>query len=381
MSMRITRVKATHFRAVLEVDLALKPLTVVIGPNGAGKSTLLELIGLFGKLKTPGSLAQSIARWGGFGACVHYGAQEQLIPLSVGVSEKSASLDYELGLHGEGGSFFVQSERLTSRGLDQAAPVDLLKRTDTGMTWIGKNGESSVRVADRSDSVLAPYRTQGRHFETLLDALSRQSHWVVHKFQPSAGVRAPQQLQPAAEPISDGSNLFSVLYVLKTERRAAFLELLATLQAAVPELEELEFPLAGAGHVNLTWKQSNYSQPFYSNQLSDGILRFLWLATILHTAPDDGLVMIDEPELSLHPQWLMLLVSLMRKTAARTNVLVATQSAELVRWLQPEELVIAQSGEYGTTFERASDRADLDRWLKDFTLAELWTMGELGGRR
>ncbi len=203
----------------------------------------------------------------------------------------------------------------------------------------------------------------------------------MHKFQPSAGVRAPQQLQPAAEPISDGSNLFSVLYVLKTERRAAFLELLATLQAAVPELEELEFPLAGAGHVNLTWKQSNYSQPFYSNQLSDGILRFLWLATILHTAPDDGLVMIDEPELSLHPQWLMLLVSLMRKTAARTNVLVATQSAELVRWLQPEELVIAQSGEYGTTFERASDRADLDRWLKDFTLAELWTMGELGGRR
>ncbi|MCH9018356.1 MAG: AAA family ATPase, partial [Chloroflexi bacterium] len=148
------------------------------------------------------------------------------------------------------------------------------------------------------------------------------------------------------------------------------------LRSAVPELEELEFPLAGAGHVNMTWKQSNFSQPFYSNQLSDGILRLLWLVTILHTVPDDGLVLLDETELSLHPQWLMLVVSMLRKASARTNVLVATQSAELVRWLQPDELVIADLTEAGTTLTPATETKDLNKWLEEFSLAELWTIAE-----
>lgn len=119
----------------------------------------------------------------------------------------------------------------------------------------------------------------------------------------------------------------------------------------------------------------------WPNQLSDGTIRLLWLFTILLTVPDDGIVLIDEPEISLHPQWLMLLVSVMRKTAARTNVIVATQSAEFVRWVQPEELIIADLDEQGATFRRASDRKDLNEWLKDFSLSELWAMGELGGRR
>jgi len=110
-------------------------------------------------------------------------------------------------------------------------------------------------------------------------------------------------------------------------------------------------------------------------------LRFLWLMTILHSVPDDGLVMIDEPELSLHPQWILLAVSVMRKMSARTNIVVATQSTEFLRWIERDELLIADMTEEGAKFSWASDRPDIDDWLKDFSLSELWTMGELGGRR
>ena len=112
-------------------------------------------------------------------------------------------------------------------------------------------------------------------------------------------------------------------YSLKTERREAFRELLEAVQSAVPELEELDFPVAGAGHVNMTWRQKDFSQVFHSNQLSDGILRFLWLMTVLHTAPDDGLILIDEPELHLHPNLQLKVLDYMR-------VLTTSQSAQVI---------------------------------------------------
>jgi len=71
----------------------------------------------------------------------------------------------------------------------------------------------------------------------------------------------------------------------------------------------------------------------------------------------------------------------LRSISARTTILVATQSAELVRWCEPAELVVANLTDKGSELVRPRDRDDLDAWLKDFNLGELWTMGELGGRR
>ncbi len=375
--MRVTRIRAENFRALRKIDLGLRPLSVVIGPNGAGKSSLLELLHLFAGLKHPAHFAESLAPWGGYAATVSYGASAQRMKLGITASDERQALDYDLGFLGEGAGFFVQSERAVQRKLPGGSPRELLTRTDATVTLCGSAGQ----VGHSSSTTLLAQRKHLPQVEPLLEAVERISLWKVHQFVPSAQVRAPQQLQPTRMPNPTGTNLFSALYALKTERRDDFRRLVEALQNAVPQLEEIEFPLAGAGHVNLTWRQKNYSQVFYSNQLSDGILRLLWLMTVLHTVPDDGLLMFDEPELSLHPQWLMLLISMFRKVSARTNVLVVTQSAELIRWLEPEELIIADTTDQGTELTCATDRKDLTKWLEDFTLAELWTMGELGGRR
>jgi predicted ATPase len=109
-------------------------------------------------------------------------------------------------------------------------------------------------------------------------------------------------------------------------------------------------------------------------------LRFLWLVTLLQSPGLPEVTLIDEPEVSLHPEMLRLLADLMREASSRTQLIVATHSDRFVRFLEPKELIVCDLAEDGSmATQRASD-LDLDAWLADYTLDQLWSMGRLGGR-
>ena len=129
----------------------------------------------------------------------------------------------------------------------------------------------------------------------------------------------------------------------------------------------------------MTWKDRNFSQPFYMNQLSEGTLRFLWLTTLLLSKDLTAITLIDEPEVSLHPQLLSLLADLLREASQRTQLLVATHADRLIRALQPEEVLVSDQ-EDGVTTMRWGDAFDLEHWMTDYTLDELWAMNIFGGR-
>ena len=116
------------------------------------------------------------------------------------------------------------------------------------------------------------------------------------------------------------------------------------------------------------------------HQLSEGTLRFLWLAALLQSPSLTTVTMIDEPELSLHPELLSLLADLMREASHRTQIIVATHSDRLIRFLNPHEVVVMDVGEEGGTEMTWADNLDLDEWLADFSMDEVWQMGALGGR-
>ena len=109
-------------------------------------------------------------------------------------------------------------------------------------------------------------------------------------------------------------------------------------------------------------------------------MRFLWLVTLLLSPEPKPLLLIDEPELSLHPALLQLLAGLLEDASLRGQVMVATQSADLIRWLKPEQILIAEKEEERTTFHWGDTHPNIEEWLQDYTLADLWRMGELGGR-
>jgi predicted ATPase len=151
------------------------------------------------------------------------------------------------------------------------------------------------------------------------------------------------------------------------------------LAAAFAGFERLDFPPVAAGTLAMTWKDKNFSKPIYTHELSEGTLRFLWLVTLLQSPGLTEITLIDEAEVSLHPDLLRILVDLMREASSRTQLIVATQSERLIRFLSPGDVLICDMAN-GCAEMRWADTLDLDKWLADYALDELWRLGRLGGR-
>jgi predicted ATPase len=131
----------------------------------------------------------------------------------------------------------------------------------------------------------------------------------------------------------------------------------------------------------LNWRAKGADYEFGPHQLSDGTLRFTALATLLLLPMEmlPGTIIIDEPELGLHPYAIKLLASLLADASERTQVLVATQSTALVDEVRPEDVIVANLEEGATSLQRL-DRESLADWLKDYSLSQMWESNLFGGR-
>ena len=143
----------------------------------------------------------------------------------------------------------------------------------------------------------------------------------------------------------------------------------------------MDFPPTGLGKVTLLWREEG-NRAFHASQLSDGTLRFLYWAVVLLGTAQPTLMLLDEPETCLHPELLMLLAGMLKEAAACGHqVLVATHSDRLLRWLEPQDLVIFDREDGEVRVRRGDDPAlNLATWLTDYTLDDVWLRGGLGGR-
>jgi predicted ATPase len=216
--------------------------------------------------------------------------------------------------------------------------------------------------------------------EEFRNRLASSTFYHALNVDPRSPVRLPQPMQPATLPGRNGEDLISCLFYLRETDRNRFEAIEDALRAAFPRFDRLDFPPVAAGTLALAWRETGFSKPMYMHQLSEGTLRFMWLATLLQSPGLTALTLLDEPEVSLHPELLGLLADLMREASNRTQLVVATHSDRLIRFLQPKEVVVMDSDEDGMTTMKWADDLDLDAWLKDFSLDELWSNGTLGAR-
>jgi len=187
-------------------------------------------------------------------------------------------------------------------------------------------------------------------------------------------------MQPAALPGRNGEELVSCLFYLREAERSRFEAIEDALRAAFPRFDRLDFPPIAAGTLALAWRERGFSKPLYMHQLSEGTLRFLWLATLLQSPGLTAVTLLDEPDVSLHPELLSLLADLLREASGRTQLVVATHSDRLIRFLQPKEVLLMNSTDDGLSTVAWADELDLDEWLKEYTLDELWRNGRIGAR-
>lgn len=197
-----------------------------------------------------------------------------------------------------------------------------------------------------------------------------------HETGAGAALRRSAHVFDVASLRPDGSNLASVLLHLRTQAPRRFLRLVEMVRRMAPFFEDFCFLTPFEDQVSLAWKQRHSEYLLRAYQLSDGTLRFLALATALLQPEPPSLMLMDEPELGLHPQALALLADLIKQAASRSQIVLATQSAALLDFFSLEEVVIVTRQRGASVFSRPGADEDAAR-LKDCSPGELWSKTSL----
>jgi len=288
---------------------------------------------------------------------------------------------YSLAIEASAGGYRLLEEKL-SHPPDQKLPTGLELLTATGglLRYWDPERKKVVSPAwelDASESVLS----QSPNLLTSADSFRRQiGSFAYYQVIPSgrdSAVRRPQQLTNATLPGPSGETLFSAIHTLQQKHPHRFELLEDTLRAAFPGFESLRVPAVANGMLYIDWRTTDTNNPLQVHQLSDGTIRFLWLATLLCSPDLPSLVLLDEPEVSLHPKLLELLVGLFREATRYTQLIVATHSDMLLRFLQPDEIIAAGLDEQGAAIFQRGSEMNLESWLADYTLDQIRALGAL----
>jgi predicted ATPase len=181
----------------------------------------------------------------------------------------------------------------------------------------------------------------------------------------------------------DGANLAAFLYYLHLKRPDSYSLIRRTIQRVAPFFEDfvLEPLRLNEKMIQLEWRHVGSEDYFDASSLSDGTLRFMALAT-LFLQPEElrpSIILVDEPELGLHPYAITLLASLVKQASVNSQVILSTQSSLLLDHFEPEDVLVAERVN-GSTQIRRLEPEPLKVWLDDYSLGQLWEKNEIGGR-
>jgi predicted ATPase len=356
------------FKSIASVEkLPLRPINLLIGANGSGKSNFIGVFAFLHAIRE-GQLQDYIRRSGGAEQVLHFG------------SKTTSELSLHVSFSDE-----VNQYRLT---LKPSADDSLYPASETVCFW-----DKSKGYAKPYDQDLLP-RGDGREAGISDPDIKRTAAWVrgrlglwrlyhVHDTSANSPMRKTAQLNDNAFLRADGSNLPAFLYLLQQKHKSAYGLIRRTVQQAAPFFDDFFLrpdPL-NEDTIRLAWTHKNSDQYFGASALSDGTLRFITLSTLLlqPEAFRPSIILVDEPELGLHPHAIALLASLVRQASTNTQVILSTQSSLLLDHFDPEDVLVAERIDRSTQFARL-EKGKFEAWLEDYSLGQLWEKNELGGR-
>ncbi|XWK87483.1 MAG: AAA family ATPase [Phormidium sp.] len=370
------------FRRLQHIDIEMRNLIVMIGANGSGKTSFLDVLSVLAA-SASGNLHNILQLKGGLNEILTRGkARELEIAVSMKVPERQP-LKYSLTLSPKGLSYEIRDETLTQQSnISAPEPFKYIESDGLDIKYFSQEDRKLLRPNwehNPLETSLSQVPKMYREPENLRKSLASCTYYGALDVSEKSPIRLPQAMRPAKLPGARGEDLVSCLYDLRESDRDRFEMVENILSAAFPDFERLNFPPVAAGTITMTWKDRNFSQPMYVHELSEGTLRFLWLVTLLQSENLTTITLIDEPEVSLHPELLRQLVYLMREAAKHTQLIVATHSDRLIRFLEPREVLICdiEEGEAKMTW---ADTFKLDKWLEDYSLDQVWAMNVMGGR-
>ena len=368
MRTRLDAITLKGFKTIRElVDFRPGSLTVLIGPNGAGKSNFISFFRVLNYLAVdPFSLQRHVGIQGGASKLLHDGpAITREIDVRLGLHSDVGEIDYEFRLAFAAGDWLIfDDERYRiSRG-DQPGTA----------SW------QTLGASDQ-ESQLLDFSTSDDTAETIIGALLRISAFQFHDTSETSRMRTKADVKFGNLFMPDGANIAAVLYYLKRKEGNCYRRIVDTLRLILPFFSDFVLE-PDNDFLLLAWRERDSDQIFNGSQAADGMLRAIALVTLL-LLPDEmlpNLLILDEPELGLHPYAINVIGGLIRAVSTKTQVIVATQSTAFVDCFEPEDIVVVEREGRESTFRRLEDTEELQEWLKEYSLSELWEKNVIGGR-
>ena len=356
------------FKSIKRVErLNLGPINVLIGPNGSGKSNFIGVFSCLRQIRT-GQLEEYVIRSGGADRILYFGSK----------------VTPELGMHVSfgGNKVYQYKITLTATDVDMLSPLKeecIEIRDGTPLTIGSLGGYGPEAWISRSDPLDLDGEI-GRNVRSHLDG------WRVYHFH-DTGATSPLKKTADVDDNrffrADGANLAAFLHYLSHKHRGSYDLIRRTVRLVAPFFDDFVLkPLAlNEEKIRLEWRHLGSDAYFNASSLSDGSLRFIALATLLLQPASlrPSVILLDEPELGLHPYAITMLASLAKQASVETQIVLSTQSSLLLDHFQPEDVLVADRVS-GATELRRLDAGMLERWLKDYSLGQLWRRNQFGGR-
>lgn len=357
---RLNRITVSGFKSIRKLDdLPIHDLNILIGANGTGKS---NFIGLFKFIRhlVEERLQFYVKQRGGAEKLLYYGSKTTPA-LSVELNFDPNHYKFKLAAAAND-SLIFEYERCAF---------------DTTHRYV-ENINKTLRESD-----LARYNREhtygvGRYVYEVLKS------WRVYHFHDtsdSALVKKMGKRNDVDYLREDASNLAAFLMQLQKSDPRHYRRIVKIVQQVIPFFRDFYLrPVPDSpDYILLEWTDQYSDTIFSADDLSDGSLRFICLATLLLQPELPKLILLDEPELGLHPSAMAILAGLLRSASQRAQIIIATQSDRLVNEFQPEDIIVVEREKQASVFKRL-DADALAGWLEEYRLGELWNQNVFGGR-
>jgi predicted ATPase len=364
---KLKTIRIEGYKSFLDAEMQFNDVTVMLGANGAGKSNMVSFFRMLNFLST-GALQDYVGRNGGSDSLLHYGRQT--------TPQMQAEVEFE-------------GDRTTTCykiRLADAAP-DTLIFTDERATF-HKEGyptpQDILLGAGHKESQLK--ESKERTCEVLFHLLSRCRVYQFHDTSSTAKIRKSGYIEDASYLRSDAGNLAAILHALQKTHSDHYQRIVDTIRLVFPFFGDfvLEPSPDNEKYILLNWREKG--RPDYllgPHQLSDGTLRFMALAALFLQPTTDqtpSVIILDEPELGLHPYAITVFAGLVKSVSVKRQVVLATQSTRLVDEFEPDQIVVLELDEKLGSQCKRLESGKLSEWLEDYSLSELWEKNIFGGR-
>lgn len=366
----LKKIKLAGFKSIASKEYALEldltDVNIVIGANGSGKTNLLSFFKMLNYMMT-GAFQSYIGRYGGADYLLHFG------------SKYTSLIESRLT--------FINSKDTDVYDIVLAKTIqDSLIFSNESIEWKEQRYELA---GGQKESYLAANHLKYSSERIIKYILSNCRTFQFHDTSMTSHIRNTSEVENNRYLMSDGGNIAAYLYMLKnksSEYKRYYDRIVERIRFIMPQFHDfsLEPQVLNPDYIKLRWfSVDNSEYSFGPEQLSDGSIRFIVLATLFLQPPEllPNVIIVDEPELGLHPQAIDLLASMIKTAAQNAQIIVATQSARLLDGFDSSEIIVAEyDNMHKCSLFHRLDQEQLKLWLEDFTLSELWEKNVLGGQ-